>query len=139
MKIQLDRRYPIAMDIGTQLDDSKCDYVFFYDDGGVFRAFACDEVTTNEFIVTATQRDGRIVVTLPADTIWRMVNKSVLEFVTGAEMEESELTNYKAKRDLTKKLVKDLGLKKKKGDPKDEDEDETEPWAQVPVRTGVYA
>ena len=113
MKPQMDRRYPIAIDIGTQLETSPCEFVFFYDDGGVFRAFGANYTVVGEDTVQAYGVDNRVVVEIPRDTIWRLVNKTVLEFVTGSEMEETEMTNYKMKRDLQKRLVESLGLEKR--------------------------
>jgi hypothetical protein len=114
VKTQMERRYPIAIDIGTQLDQSPCQFVFFYDDGGVFRAFAADSTMVRDETVTAYGSDNKEVVVIPKDTVWRLVNKNVLEFVTGAEMEEIEMTNYKKKHDLQKSLVESLGLEKEK-------------------------
>lgn len=109
----MDRKYPILIDIGTQIEQNpQKDYVFFYDDGQVYRAFMCDRIHVGNKTVNAY--DGiRVIVTIPADTTWRLVHRNSLEFVLGSDMEAVELNNLKQKKDIQKKLIKDLGLDEK--------------------------
>lgn len=113
MKMQMDRKYPILRDVGEQSENNPdLDYIFMYDDGQVYRAFACRDISVNEHIVTAFGLEGKVVCSIPAETAWRYVHRDNLEFVTGAEMEEIELKNFKAKKELQKNLLKELGLDK---------------------------
>ena len=114
MKAQMDRKYPILVDVGEQAQKKpSSEYVFMYDDGAVYRAFSCQTIDVGTSIVSALDNDGIIVCSIPSDTPWRYIHKDNLEFVTGAEMEEVELRNFKTKRDLQKSLMKELGLDKK--------------------------
>lgn len=118
MKAQMDRKYPILKDVGEQVENNpESEYVFMYDDGQVYRAFACHSISANDYIVEAFDVNQRVVCTIPADTPWRYVHRDNLEFVTGAEMEETELRNFKAKRDLQDRLLKELGLDERAGSP----------------------
>ncbi len=109
MKTQQERVYPVLLDIGTQLErEPHRDFIFFYDDGQVYRAFPCDDITVDRYIVSAIS-DNRVIVKIPADTSWRLLKKDRLEFVSGAEMDEADIKNLKAKKDQQKKLVKEAG------------------------------
>lgn len=110
MKPQMNRKYPILQDIGTQLESFPLSkYVFFYDDGQVYRAFVCDKINVTERIVEAFRNDSMIV-SIPSETTWRMVRKDNLEFILGSEMEEVEYHNMKLKKDLNKRMMKELDL-----------------------------
>jgi len=140
MKTSMERVYPIAKDMQEQLEDRPYnDFVFFYDDG-VFRAFGANGVHIDEHKVTAwTKFDGKTtdLITLPADTPWRLIHKSLLEFVNGATMEQLELIGTRQKQELRDKMFKKLGwdeegkkTKKSKTDLKVEG---------IPLTTGQYA
>lgn len=111
MKTQMERMYPILVDIGTQLEkNADKEFVFFYDDGNVYRAFTCDAVSVERYVVRALS-DNQAIVTIPSETTWRMIKRDRLEFVTGKEMDEADIRNLKAKKDLQKALIKELGIK----------------------------
>jgi len=113
MKTQMDRKYPILVDIGSQVEkDPSHEYVFFYDDGAVYRAFSCDQIDTSTPEKVSALLSGKVIVTVPSETVWRFIHKDNLEFVAGSDMEEIELTNLKQKKDIQKKLIKSLGLDK---------------------------
>lgn len=114
MNLQLSRMIPIAKDIGTQLSENPGrQYVFFYDDGPVFRAFACERVLIGKDTVSAMDSHDLSLAIIPKDTTWRLVHKSNLDFVSGLDIEEMELRNFKVKCDLQKRLLKELGLDQK--------------------------
>lgn len=114
MKTSMERVQPIALDIESQSikDDSKDrPYVFFYEDGGIFRAFLCSSVSveTEGGTVTAKGSDGLPLVVVPSDTTWRLVHKNLLEFVPGSIMEQVEAVGLKQKQEIRKKIYKKLG------------------------------
>lgn len=115
MKTQMERVYPILKDVGVQSEeDPRNVAVFLYDDGQAYRAFMCTNVKVNEGIISVHGWNGDIYLMLPSDTPWRLVRRDKLEFVTGAQMEETEIRGLKAKKDLTESLIDEFGLDDKK-------------------------
>lgn len=115
MKTSMERMFPIAMDIQEQHDkDPGRDYVFFYDDGSIYRAFLADGVEIGGGMVKAYVKQplsdlNLTLVAVPDDTAWRLVHKSLLEFTSGAMLEQIELIGAKQKQDLKEKMFKKLG------------------------------
>jgi hypothetical protein len=116
MKTQMDRSYPLILDLQDQIDrtPSGPQYVFLYDDGPVFRAFLCEDVIVGRNSVRA-MIGTKVVVKIPARTDWRMVHLESIRLETGATMEEAELRNLSQKRTLQKQLIDELGLKSELG------------------------
>lgn len=121
MKTHMERSYPILKDIGELTDDHPSrEFVFLYDDGQSYRAFAASNVQIGADSVSAVDAHGKTICTIPSETPWRFIHKSNLLLVTGAEMEEADLRNLKQKRDLQKKLIKDFNLEVKDDEVKTE-------------------
>jgi hypothetical protein len=114
MKTQMDRSYPIILDVVDQKEiHPNMEYVFLYDDGHAFRAFLCDGVLVNEYVVEAFEtikgdlwheNTTKTLVKIPSDTIWRLVHVSNIEFISGRDMEKVERENYKNKRLVQKEF-----------------------------------
>ena len=137
----MERVFPLALDMVEQEKNNPTrEYVLFYDDGSVFRAFLVDGVTVSEKTVEAYVQpyDGpkKVMVALPVDTTWRLVHKSCLEFVNGATMEQLELIGAKQKSDLKEKMLKKLGYDKD-GKPTKKRKDSA--VEGIPLKTGQYA
>lgn len=135
MKTSMERVYPLVKDMHEQEElFPDREYVFFYDDGQVYRAFLVDRVKVYEKYVEALAGE-KIIVTVPGEASWRLIHKSNLEFVNGATMEQIELIGSRQKQDLKEKMLKKLGLDKegkkvKRTDSKIEG---------IPLKTGQYA
>lgn len=110
MKTNQARVIPIVRDLEQQFaEHPECTSVFMYDDGGVYRAFACEDVNFGNpgSWVSATIGGNRIVV-IPEYTPWRLINRDTLDLRTGKEIETARLMGLYEDSELREELVKKI-------------------------------
>ena len=114
VQTSMQRSIPIIKDLGAQFEmHPECDSVFLYDDGGVFRAFAVTKVDVSDTVVAA-RRHSTTVVSVPVDTVWRCLDRSVVDIHTGEEVEVSRMTSLYKEHTLKEEMVTKLGLNEPK-------------------------